>query len=68
MGLGAVPEVAAIAGQRLGWDPERLREEVDRYTARAEAELAAALEPDDASAVRVRDRHGEVTPLISMDR
>ena len=66
-GLAAVPEVASIAEQWLGWSSERVAGEIAKYTARAQAEEAAALEPDDASAVRVRDRHGEVAPLSSMD-
>ena len=65
--LAAVPEVAAIAEQWLGWGQDRMREEIEKYTARAQAEEAAALESDDASAVRVRDHHGEVAPLHSMD-
>jgi glycerol-3-phosphate dehydrogenase len=32
-GLAAVPEVARLAGQVLGWDEQRITEEVARYTA-----------------------------------
>ncbi|MFX0537697.1 glycerol-3-phosphate dehydrogenase/oxidase [Ornithinimicrobium sp. Y1847] len=65
-GLAAVEEIAAIAEQWLGWGEDRMREEIEQYTARARAEEEAALEIDDAAAVRVRDHHGEVAPLSSM--
>lgn len=65
-GLDTVAEIAAIAAAELGWDEAKTRAEIDAYTARAEAEIAAADEPDDANAARVRDHLGEVAPLQAM--
>ncbi len=61
-GLAAVPEIAEIAGQWLGWAEEREAAEIAGYERRVLADEAAAREPDDASAVAARDRvlHGEV--------
>lgn len=49
-GISAIDEVGGIAAETLGWDEERLQHEKDNYRARAEAELAAEKEPDDAAA------------------
>jgi glycerol-3-phosphate dehydrogenase len=61
-GLAAVPEIAEIAVQWLGWGEDREAKEVEEYDRRVRADEAAALEPDDESAVRARDRvlRGEV--------
>ncbi len=55
-GLAAVPEIAEIAVQWLGWDEEQEAAEVAAYERRVHADEAAAREPDDASAVAARDR------------
>ncbi|RIK14875.1 MAG: glycerol-3-phosphate dehydrogenase [Acidobacteria bacterium] len=55
-GLAAVPEIADIAVQWLGWDEQRETSEVAAYERRVLADEAAALEPDDESAVAARDR------------
>ncbi len=55
-GLAAVPEIADIAVQWLGWDEQREASEVAAYERRVLADEAAALEPDDESAVAARDR------------
>ena len=65
-GLDTVPEIADIAAAELGWDEQKKQAEIEAYTARAEAEIAAAAEPDDESAARVRDHLGEVAPLQAM--
>ena len=65
-GLDTVPEIAEIAAAELGWDEQKKQAEIEAYTARAEAEIAAAAEPDDESAARVRDHLGEVAPLQAM--
>ncbi|WP_151525282.1 glycerol-3-phosphate dehydrogenase/oxidase [Serinicoccus kebangsaanensis] len=65
-GLHTVPEIAEIAAAELGWDDATTQAEIEAYTARAEAEIAAAAEPDDQSAARVRDHLGEVAPLQAM--
>jgi glycerol-3-phosphate dehydrogenase len=61
-GLAAVPEIAEIAVQWLGWGEDREAKEIEEYDRRVRADEAAALEPDDESAVRARDRvlRGEV--------
>ncbi len=53
-GVSAAPVAAALMGAELGWDAERIDSEVRNYLARVAAERASQLEPDDASADRVR--------------
>jgi glycerol-3-phosphate dehydrogenase len=62
-GLAALPEIAALTGEVLGWDEQRLAAEIESYTERALAEEAAELEPDDSAAEKVRLRTPDVTPL-----
>jgi glycerol-3-phosphate dehydrogenase len=53
-GVSAAPVAARLMGEVLGWDDARVDLEVSRYLERVEAERASQLEPDDASAERVR--------------
>lgn len=53
-GVSAAPVAARLMGEVLGWDEARVDLEVSRYLERVEAERASQLEPDDASADRVR--------------
>jgi glycerol-3-phosphate dehydrogenase len=62
-GLAALPEIAALTGEILGWDEQRVAEEIASYTERARAEEDAEREPDDASAETVRLRTPDVAPL-----
>ena len=62
-GLAALPEIAALIGEILGWDEQRMAAEIESYTERALAEEAAELEPDDSAAEKVRLRTPDVTPL-----
>ena len=62
-GLAALPEIAALTGEVLGWDDQRTAAEIESYTERALAEAAAELEPDDSAAEKVRLRTPDVTPL-----
>jgi glycerol-3-phosphate dehydrogenase len=62
-GLAALPEIAALTGEILGWDEQRMAAEIESYTERALAEEAAELEPDDSTAEKVRLRTPDVTPL-----
>ncbi|SDR16019.1 glycerol-3-phosphate dehydrogenase/oxidase [Thermostaphylospora chromogena] len=55
-GVAAARAVAPVIGAELGWDADRVAEEVDFYRARVEAELAAQRLPDDESAEAVRNR------------
>jgi glycerol-3-phosphate dehydrogenase len=63
-GVGALEEIADLVAPVLGWDLERRATEIAAYRERAEAEDAAALEPDDASAETVRLRAAELAPLL----
>jgi glycerol-3-phosphate dehydrogenase len=65
-GLAALPEIAAIVSEILGWDEQRTAEEIASYTERARAEADAEREPDDASAEAVRLRTADVAPLRSL--
>ena len=62
-GVAALPEIAELVGEVLGWDAERTASEVANYTARAQAEAAAEAEPDDAAAEQVRLRSTDVAPM-----
>src|SRR5690606_33326249 len=62
-GLAALPEIAGIAGELLGWDDATREAEIASYTDRANAEAAAEQETDDASAERVRLQADDVSPL-----
>jgi glycerol-3-phosphate dehydrogenase len=53
-GVSAAPVAARLMGAELGWDAARIQREVDTYLQRVTAERASQLEPDDASADRVR--------------
>ena len=65
-GLAALPEIAALTGEVLGWDEQRIAAEIESYTERALAEEAAELEPDDSAAEKVRLRTPDVTPLRAL--
>lgn len=65
-GVGALEEISRIAADGLGWDEETRLAEVAAYTERARAEEQAELEPDDATAERVRLSAGDVAPLTEL--
>jgi glycerol-3-phosphate dehydrogenase len=62
-GMNALPEIAAIAAERLGWDSKREEEEITSYRKQAEAEEAAAQKPDDAAAAQARGHVGDPAPM-----
>ncbi|WP_402462244.1 glycerol-3-phosphate dehydrogenase/oxidase [Isoptericola aurantiacus] len=62
-GRAALPEIADIAAPLLGWDDTAKQGEIDAYLARADAEDAAAAEPDDAAAGAARGRAGDVASM-----
>ena len=64
-GLAALPEIAALAAEKLGWDDARRDAEIAAYTARVEAERDAANQPDDASAAQARSAAPEVVDAVS---
>jgi len=53
-GVAAAPVAATLMAGELGWDAARTEREVAAYLERVAAERASQLEPDDASADRVR--------------
>jgi len=53
-GVSAAPVAAALMAGELGWDAERTQVEIDRYLQRVAAEIESQLQPDDASADRIR--------------
>jgi glycerol-3-phosphate dehydrogenase len=53
-GVSAAPVAAELMAGELGWDAARTRVEIDTYLSRVAAERASQLQPDDASADRVR--------------
>ncbi|GAA3793622.1 glycerol-3-phosphate dehydrogenase/oxidase [Cellulomonas soli] len=62
-GVGALEEIADLVAPVLGWDERTRSKEIEAYRARAEAEDAAGLEPDDAAAEQVRLRAVDLAPL-----
>ncbi|MDF9878229.1 glycerol-3-phosphate dehydrogenase/oxidase [Cellulosimicrobium cellulans] len=62
-GLAALPEIADLVAELLGWDDATRAAEITSYTDRANAEAAAEQEPDDASAERTRLEVDDVSPL-----
>lgn len=62
-GAAALDEIGDIVAPLLGWDADRLRAEKDAYRRRVEARLAAAEQPDDASASRVRRAVPDLVPV-----
>ena len=65
-GVAALPEIAELVGEILGWGPERTAAEIQSYTERARAEQDAEHQPDDASAETVRLRIPDVAPMRSL--
>ena len=53
-GLVAASRVAHLAGEVLGWDTTRRKQEIDRYAVQVEADQLAEQEPTDATAVSAR--------------
>ncbi|AEE47630.1 glycerol-3-phosphate dehydrogenase/oxidase [Cellulomonas fimi] len=66
-GVGALEEIADLVAPVLGWDERTRSKEIAAYTARAEAEDAAAQEHDDATAERVRLRAADLAPMRRLD-
>ena len=53
-GLGAAEPAAGIMAEVLGWDEERIAEEVALYRGRVDAERRSQEQPDDEAADRIR--------------
>lgn len=66
-GVGALEEIADLVAPVLGWDERTRSKEIAAYTARAEAEEAAAQEHDDAAAEQVRLRAADLAPMRRLD-
>jgi len=58
-GVSAAPVAAALMGEVLGWDAERVERETATYLARVDAERASQEMPDDESADRIRISTGD---------
>ncbi|VEI13065.1 glycerol-3-phosphate dehydrogenase/oxidase [Trueperella bialowiezensis] len=65
-GLSAAEEVAAIAGDILGWDEETRKAEVDQYRARCEAEEEAEGIFSEAEAQKVREKVEPITEFVDV--
>ncbi|MBI5160344.1 MAG: glycerol-3-phosphate dehydrogenase, partial [Micrococcales bacterium] len=65
-GVSAAPVAAELMGAELGWSEERKQEEVDNYLRRVAAERASQLEPDDASADRVRLEAPDISTIAAL--
>jgi len=53
-GIAAAPETARLMAGELGWDEERVHEEVDHYLRRVEAERQSQLKLTDQEADEAR--------------
>ncbi|MEG3616026.1 glycerol-3-phosphate dehydrogenase/oxidase [Isoptericola haloaureus] len=62
-GRAALPEIADVVAPLLGWDDATKQSEIDSYTARADAEDAAAAATDDEAAAVARGRAGDVASM-----
>lgn len=65
-GLGAVPEIADLVAERLGWSAERRAAEIAAYRSRCEAQDRAVLQLDDAAAEAEQSRATDLAPLVPM--
>jgi glycerol-3-phosphate dehydrogenase len=63
-GVATAREVANIVAGVLGWNAARIKEEVDAYTERVEAELASQRALDDAAANAARGLAPDSRPLL----
>ncbi|MCH8628020.1 glycerol-3-phosphate dehydrogenase/oxidase [Arsenicicoccus piscis] len=63
-GRDAVPEIASLAAEYLGWDDARREAEIASYEARCEAEDEAARQLDDASAAAARAHAADVVDAV----
>nr|WP_228717744.1 glycerol-3-phosphate dehydrogenase [Allosaccharopolyspora coralli] len=63
-GVDCADPVARLMGRALGWNEERIRSEVDVYTARVEAERDSQSQPDDQAADAKRSAAPESRPEI----
>lgn len=66
-GVGALEEIADLIAPVLGWDERTRSREIEAYRARAEAEDAAALEHEDAAAVKERLRAQDLAPMRPLE-
>lgn len=65
-GEAALDEIAGLIAPRLGWDKATREKEIAAYRSRAAAENAAAEQPDDASAERVRLQAEDLAPMVPL--
>ena len=64
--MDALPEVAAIAQAALGWSAKETAHELTVYRDRVAADADAATQPDDASAVKAREKAVDIVPMVDL--
>jgi len=62
-GVAAAETVARLMAGPLGWDDQQIRNEIEHYNKRVEAELEAQRQPDDATADAARLGAPDIVPL-----
>jgi glycerol-3-phosphate dehydrogenase len=62
----ALAEVAAIAQAALGWSAKETARELAVYRDRVAADADAATQPDDASAVKAREKAVDIVPMVDL--
>ena len=67
-GVGALEEIADLVAPILGWDAATRADEIAAYRSRAEAEDAAAAQPDDVSAEQVRLEAADLAPMHDLGK
>ena len=65
-GVGALEEIADLIGPHLGWDAATREKEIAAYRSRAEAEFAAAEQPDDVAAEVARLQAEDLAPMLPL--
>ncbi|MBY8858113.1 glycerol-3-phosphate dehydrogenase [Nocardia sp. CA2R105] len=63
-GVACAQEVAELVAPVLGWNPERIAQEVETYNARVDAEIRSQTQPDDIAADALRAAAPEPRPEI----
>ena len=62
----AAESAASLMGRELGWSDEQIRDEVNRWHERVEAERAANAAPDDTTADSIRRRAADARGLVEV--
>lgn len=65
-GLAAVPEIADLMAEMLGWDKKTKQKEIDQYKATVQAVREAATIDDEAQAQAVREAVEPIRPFLDV--